>query len=120
MNQRKYAIELLIDASLLAYNPTVTPIDNLVKLSFTQSVSFKNIQAYRRLIKKLMYLTNTQPNIIFYVQQFSQFLDKPTIAYYNATIRILRYIKGAPSHAIFFSSNSSTHLKAFCFFYNSD
>ena len=45
-------------AGLLANKPAVTPIDNLVKLSSTESVSFTNVQAYRRLIRKLMYLTN--------------------------------------------------------------
>jgi len=48
------------------------------------------------------------------VQQLSQFLAKPGIAHYNATIKILRYIKGAPSLGSFFSSNTSTYLKAFC------
>jgi len=97
MNQRKYPLKLLIDADLLAYKPTVTPMDNLVKLSSTGRVPFTYVHAYRRLIGRLMYLTNIRPDIRFSVQQLSQFLDKPTIAHYNATIRILKYIKGAPS-----------------------
>jgi len=48
------------------------------------------------------------------VQQLSQFLVKPTISHYTAVIRILRYIKGASSLGLFFSSNTSAHLKAFC------
>ena len=48
------------------------------------------------------------------MQQLSQFLAKPTIAHYNAAIRILRYIKGAPSLGLFFSSTTSVHLKAYC------
>ena len=59
MNQRKYALELLTDASLLACKPAVTPMDNLVKLSFTRSVPFTDVHIYRRLIGRLMYLTNT-------------------------------------------------------------
>jgi len=46
------------------------------------------------------------------VKQLSQFLAKPAITYYN--IRILRYIKGTSSLALFFSSKTSAHLKAFC------
>ena len=107
-------MELLTDASLLACKPKVTPMDNLIKLSSTWSVSFTNVHAYRRLIGRLMYLTNTRPDITFFVHQVSQFLDMPTIAYYNAIIRILKYIKGAPSLGLFFFSNSSAHLKAFC------
>ena len=114
INQKKYALELLTDAGLLACKPAVTPMDNLVKLSSTGSVSFTNVHAYRRLIGRLMYFTNTQPDITFPVQQLFQFLDKPTIAHYNAAIRILKYIKGALSLGLFLSSNSSDHLKAFC------
>jgi len=68
MNQRKCALELLTDACLLACKPTITPMDNLVKLSSTRSVSFTDVHAYRRLIGRLMYLTNVRPDITFYVQ----------------------------------------------------
>ena len=75
---------------------------------------FTDVHAYRRLIGRLMYLTNTRPDIIYFVQQLSQFLDKPTVTHYNVAIRILKYIKGAPSLGLFFSSSSSACLKAFC------
>jgi len=67
INQRKYALKLLKDAGFLACKPIVTPMDNLVKLSSTRSVPFTD----RRLIGRLMYLTNTQPDITFFVQQLS-------------------------------------------------
>jgi len=60
MNQRKYALEFLVDAGLLACKLPLTPIDNHAKLSSTGSVPFHtDVQAYRRLIGSLMYLTNT-------------------------------------------------------------
>jgi len=43
VNQRKYALELLTDAGLLAYKPAPTPIDNHEKLSSTRSVHFADI-----------------------------------------------------------------------------
>jgi len=64
MNQRKY---VLTDASLLSYKPAVILLDHLVKLSYTESVSFTNVQAYIRLIGKLIYLTNNQLDITFFV-----------------------------------------------------
>jgi len=72
---------LLKDAGLLACKLAITPMDNLVKLSFNGSVSCTDVHAYRRMIGRLMYLTNTRHDITFYVQQLSQFLDKPTIAH---------------------------------------
>ena len=43
MNQRKYTLELLTYAGFLACEPAITPIDNLVKLSFTESLPFTNV-----------------------------------------------------------------------------
>jgi len=57
MIQRKYILELLTDARLLACKPAVTLMDNLVKLSSTRNMSFIDVHAYRRLIERLMYLT---------------------------------------------------------------
>ena len=59
MNQRKYALELLTEVGLLVCKPTVTLIYILVKLFYTGSASFTNVLAYRRLIGRLLYLTNT-------------------------------------------------------------
>jgi len=90
MNPMKYALKLLTNVGPLACKLALTPIDN-----------HANVQAYKRLIRILMYLTYTRPDITFYVQQISQFLAKPAIAHYNATIRILKYIKGAPGLVYF-------------------
>jgi len=42
-------------------------MDNHINLSSTESVSFTDVHAYRRLIRRLMYLTNTSPDITFFV-----------------------------------------------------
>ena len=52
VNQRKYALELLTDAGLLACKPAPTPIDNHERFYSTGSIPFTDIQAYRRLIWK--------------------------------------------------------------------
>jgi len=50
------------------------------------------------------------------ISLISQFFVKPTIAHYIATIRVLRYIKGASItiSGLFLSSSISVHLKVFC------
>jgi len=58
INQRKYSLELLTRVGILVCKPTVTPMNNLVKLFSTGSVPITNVRAYRRLIGRLMYLTN--------------------------------------------------------------
>jgi len=71
VNQKKYALELLTYTVFLACKPALTPIDNQEQISSTGSVPFTDIQAYRRLIRRLMYFTNTRPDITFFVQQLS-------------------------------------------------
>ncbi|XP_019184418.1 PREDICTED: uncharacterized protein LOC109179377 [Ipomoea nil] len=89
--QRKYGIEFLKDTG------------------FTDS---DNTQ-YRKTVGKLLYLTITRPDISFATQQLSQFLDKPTNLHLQAAQRVLRYIKAAPGHGLFFPSSSDLLLKAF-------
>jgi len=59
VNQRKYALKSLTHACLLACKLALIPIDNHEKFSSIGRVPFTDIQAYRRLIGRLMYLTNT-------------------------------------------------------------
>jgi len=113
-NGESKEINTVTDVCLLACKHALTPNNSHEKLSSIGNVPFKYVQAYKRLIGRLLYLTNIRPDITFFVQQLSQFLVKPTIAHYTATIRILIYIKGSPSIGLFFSSNTYAHLKAFC------
>ncbi|KAL4368236.1 hypothetical protein GQ457_05G021150 [Hibiscus cannabinus] len=58
-------------------------------LGFEVARSSKDVTAYRKLIGKLLYLTNTCPDILFVVQQLSQFLSAPTDIHMMVVQRIL-------------------------------
>ncbi|XP_015941171.1 secreted RxLR effector protein 161-like [Arachis duranensis] len=60
---------------------------------------------YRKLIGRLLYLANTQPEISFAIGKLSQFLEAPTDVHFKAAIRILKYIKGAPANGLFFPTS---------------
>jgi hypothetical protein len=62
----------------LGSKPASTPLDPAVKLHNDDSKPYADISQYRRLVGKLLYLTNTRPDICFATQQLSQFLSKPT------------------------------------------
>nr|GMD06025.1 Retrovirus-related Pol polyprotein from transposon TNT 1-94 [Ipomoea batatas] len=68
-----------------------------------------------RIIRKLLYLTITRPDISFVTQQLSQFLDAPTDVHLQATHRVLRYIKGSPGQGILFSANSTLQIRGFSY-----
>ena len=69
--------------------------------------------SYRRLIGRLIYLTNTRLDISFSVNKLSQFVSAPTSTHQQTVFQILRYLKNAPGYGIFLPHQNSIHLKAY-------
>ena len=96
MNQRKYALELISEAGLAGAQPVFTPLECNIKLtSVTYNTSsddpiFLDISRYQRMIGKLLYLTNTRPDIAFAVQNLSQFMQQPKHSHWNAALRVIK------------------------------
>lgn len=111
--QRKYCIDLLTDTGYLACKPVFTPSDPSCKLHTGSSVPYNDVPSYRRLIGRLIYLTNTRPDITFATQQLSQFLTSPTEQHFTAATRILRYMKKCPGQGLMFPRDSSLHLSGY-------
>lgn len=65
INQRKYNLELLEDSSHLNTKPSKTPYDHSLKHHCPDSAPFDDQSQYKRLIKRLLYLTTTRSNIAF-------------------------------------------------------
>lgn len=110
--QRKHILDLLADYGFLECKAASTQI-TMDKQDYSQIKTLENISGYRQLIGKLLYLTNTSPDISFVVQQLSQHLEHPHEAHLTTAHRILRYLKGRPSLKVFYSLNEDTTLKAF-------
>uniref|UniRef100_A0A3Q7J8J8 Reverse transcriptase Ty1/copia-type domain-containing protein n=1 Tax=Solanum lycopersicum TaxID=4081 RepID=A0A3Q7J8J8_SOLLC len=93
MNQRKYALEMISEVGLAAAKPVMTPLECNMKLTsvefdegnVTTDDLFPDINKYQRLVGKLLYLTNTRPDIAFAVQSLSQFMQKPKRSHWEAT-----------------------------------
>ena len=68
---------------------------------------------YRQLVRSLIYLTVTRPNISYAVHIVSQFMAAPWSLHYAAVLQILRYLKGTLFHGLHFSSQSSLTLQAY-------
>jgi hypothetical protein len=113
ISQRKYCLDLLTDSGFLGSKPATTPLDTAVKLHNNSGKPYEDISSYRRLIGRLLYLTNTRPDISFVVQQLSQFLHKPTFAHYNAACRVIRYLKHNPDRGLLFPRHSELQLLGF-------
>ena len=69
--QCKYALDHLEDAGLHGAKPISTPMDYTLKLSKDSGQPLDDISGYRRLMGRLLYLTNTRPDISFAVGKLS-------------------------------------------------
>jgi hypothetical protein len=113
VSQRKYCLDLLKDTGLLGSKPATTPLDPSVKLHNDDGKLYEDVSQYRRLIGKLLYLTNTRPDIAYATQQLSQFLNKPTNVHYHAACRVIRYLKNSPGKGLFFPRQCDIQLLGF-------
>lgn len=73
-----------------------------LKLKKEDGEIFHGPTLYWKLVGKLFYLTNTLPDLNYYVHLLSQFLDKSRITHYDAMIKVLKYVNGTPGQGIFF------------------
>ena len=76
---------------MLGSRPNTTPIDYVTRLHATlgDPLSTKALSSYRRLVGRLIYLTNTRPDIAHAVQQLSQYMAQPTAAHSQAASHVL-------------------------------
>lgn len=105
LNQRKYALEMISDTGLHGAKPINTPLETNVKLTtmeydeLTGTIDdpiHKDITSYQRLVGRLIYLTISRPDINFAVQVLSEFMQRPKRSHWEATLRLVRYIKSCP------------------------
>ncbi|XP_024171541.1 uncharacterized mitochondrial protein AtMg00810-like [Rosa chinensis] len=72
--QRKYTLVILEEAGLLGVKPAKVPMEPDLVLTTKGSDALKDPSRYRRLIRKLIYLTITWPAIAYVVNTLSQFM----------------------------------------------
>ncbi|XP_019430584.1 PREDICTED: uncharacterized protein LOC109337944 [Lupinus angustifolius] len=98
---------------MIGCKPSTTPMIPGAHLHQDSSTPFDDPSAYRRLIGRLIYLTNTRSDITFCVNQLAQFMACPTSFHHTAAMKVLRYLKATPALGLFFPADSVIQLKAY-------
>jgi hypothetical protein len=113
LSQRKYVLDLLVEAGMLGCQPCSTPIDKNYQIS-AQSGDFVNREAYQRLVKRLIYLCHTRPDISYAVSVVSTYMHDPRTWHMEVVYRILRYLKGTLGRGLWFRKNGHLDLEGYC------
>ncbi|XP_054813309.1 uncharacterized mitochondrial protein AtMg00810-like [Prosopis cineraria] len=113
LSQRKFALNVLKDTRMEPCRPSAFPIEQNCKLTIEDDEPCSDLHQYRRLVRRLFYLTITYPDITFAVNILIKFNREPKKSYMDALERVLRYIKMTLGQGIFLSSTRPSRLEAY-------
>ena len=113
LSQRKYALDIIKDCGLLGAKPVSIPVEQNHHLAADKGPLFSDPNKYRRLVGRLVYLTVTQPKLCYAINLLSQFMKAPTVAQWEAALRVVRFLKGCPGQGILLRSDSSLELSVY-------
>ncbi|XP_062100280.1 uncharacterized mitochondrial protein AtMg00240-like [Humulus lupulus] len=93
-------------------NPSKTPIKLGDKRKMFEG-SLVDRGRYQQLVRKLIYLSHTRPNIAFAVSLIRQYMHDPCQRHLNVVYRILRYLKETPGKGLFIKKTTEMKVKVF-------
>lgn len=82
LHQTAYIHHLLLEFHMLHSNPVHTPLQQNLKLTSDMQSPPTDPTPYRRLVGKLIFLTNTRPDITHAVHQVARFMQHPQVAHF--------------------------------------
>ncbi len=113
MGQQLYVEEMLKEFNMQDYKSSQTPMTKGLHLIADMKTKEVDAIEYRRMVGKLIYLTNSRPNISFVVEVVSRFMAKPQESHLKVVKHIFCYLKGSIDYGIFYRKGDSTIVKGF-------
>ncbi|KAL0291051.1 UNVERIFIED_CONTAM: Retrovirus-related Pol polyprotein from transposon RE2 [Sesamum calycinum] len=89
-----------------------TPLPAGIKFDASSGSTLASPDRYRHMVGRLLYFSFSRPDISFTVQQLSQLIQYPRQPHWEATLHLVRYLKGTPMLGLFFEVGSSFKLSA--------
>ena len=65
------------------------------------------------MVKRLIYLSHTRPDIAYVVSVVSQFMHSLSKKHMDAVYRVLRYLKSSPGKDLFFGRNKDYEIAGY-------
>ncbi|GJS28582.1 putative ribonuclease H-like domain-containing protein [Tanacetum coccineum] len=90
-----------------------TPMEPNKALVKDEEADNVDVHLYRSMIRSLMYLTASRPDITFAVCACARFQVTPKVSHLYAVKRIFRYLKGQPKLGLWYPRDSPFDLEAF-------
>ena len=99
---------------MLGAKPSGFPIEQNHKLGLATGSVLADLEIYRRLVGRLIYLAVTRPDLAYSVHILSQFMQEPRIEHWEAALCVVRYLKGTPGQGILLRADSDLTLQGWC------
>ncbi|GKF07481.1 hypothetical protein Tco_0041705, partial [Tanacetum coccineum] len=96
ISQDKYVADILKKFDYVTVKTTSTPMKPNKALVKDEEADNMDVHLYRSMIRSLMYLTASRPDITFAVCACLRFQVIPKTSHLHAVKRIFRYLKGQP------------------------
>jgi hypothetical protein len=110
LHQRTYTLDIVKRAVMADCNPCMTPVDLQAKLADDSGRPIANVSQFRSIVEVLQYLTLTQPDIAYAVQQICLHMHDPWEPHLTAMKRILHYLRGTSDFGLLLRRSSSSDL----------
>jgi hypothetical protein len=113
LNQGKYTVEILQRFEMMNCKSMATPMIMNLKLLSDSSSNLVDPTMSRQLIKSLMYMVSTMPDICFAVNTLSQYMVEPRHVHLVAAKHVLRYMHGTIGYGLTYVSNGKVKLQGY-------
>ncbi|GJT32564.1 putative ribonuclease H-like domain-containing protein [Tanacetum coccineum] len=113
ISQDKYVAEILKKFNYSDVKFASTPVDLEKPLVKDGDADDVDVHLYRSMIRSLMYLTASRPDIMFVVCAYARFQVTLKTSHLLAVKRIFRYLKDKPTLGLWYSRDSPFELVAY-------
>lgn len=112
--QRKYTLDIITECGLLGCKPAGSPMDQNHRLGKTEGELLADLERFRRLVGRLIYLLATRPDLAYSVHILSQFMQRPRQEHWLAAVKVVRYLKGTIGQGVLFRAETTFTITSWC------